>query len=115
MSRQDLDKDEVNALAKGVIAGERRAVAKAITLVESTRPDQQAQAEELLNLVLPHTGGAIRVGLSGAPGVGKSSFIEAFGLFLTGKKLKVAVLAVDPSSSRSGALLETHKEPCFFL
>ena len=94
--------DVVDALAERVRKGERRAMAKAITLVESSRSDQQAQAEELLAKLLPDTGQAVRLGLSGAPGVGKSTFIEAFGLYLTGKGFKVAVLAVDPSSTRSG-------------
>lgn len=81
---------------------QRRAVAKAITLLESTRPDHRARADELLNALLPHSGKAFRVGLSGVPGVGKSTFIEALGLFLIGQGHRVAVLAVDPSSSVSG-------------
>jgi LAO/AO transport system kinase len=85
-----------------VRAGERRALARAITLVESSRAEHRAEAELLLESLLPHAGGAIRVGLSGAPGVGKSSFIEAFGTHLTGQGHRVAVLTVDPSSSRSG-------------
>ena len=82
--------------------GQRRALAKAITLLESTRPDHRAQADELLNALLPHTGRSLRVGLSGVPGVGKSTFIEALGLFLVGLGHRVAVLAVDPSSRVSG-------------
>src|SRR6266404_5943497 len=89
-------------LADGVRAGDRRALAKAITLVESTRPSHQEQAQRLLELLLPHTGEAARVGVSGVPGVGKSTFIEAFGLSLIGRGKRVAVLAVDPSSARSG-------------
>ncbi|MEX6725866.1 methylmalonyl Co-A mutase-associated GTPase MeaB [Parapedomonas caeni] len=88
--------------APAILAGDRRALAKAITLIESSRPDHEAQAQALLADILPHTGRAIRVGLSGAPGVGKSSFIEAFGKFLIEAGLKVAVLAIDPSSTRSG-------------
>ena len=80
--------------------GNRRALARAITLVESTRPDHRVQARELL-AALPRRE-ALRIGLSGTPGVGKSTFIEAFGLMLTGQGLSVAVLAVDPSSARSG-------------
>ena len=80
----------------------RRAMAKAITLLESTRPDHRAQADELLTQLLPHTGHALRLGISGVPGVGKSTFIEALGLYLIGQGLKVAVLAIDPSSSVSG-------------
>src|SRR6266850_7477202 len=90
------------ALAADVRAGSRRALAKAITLVESTRADHQRAAQRLLELLLPATGRAARVGVSGVPGVGKSTFIEAFGLFLIGRGKRVAVLAVDPSSARSG-------------
>jgi LAO/AO transport system kinase len=90
------------ALAEGVRAGDRRALAKAITLVESTRADDQRAAQRLLELLLPATGQAARVGVSGVPGVGKSTFIEAFGLHLIGIGKRVAVLAVDPSSALSG-------------
>ncbi|HYR95296.1 MAG TPA: methylmalonyl Co-A mutase-associated GTPase MeaB [Candidatus Binatus sp.] len=90
------------ALAAGVRAGDRRALAKAITLVESTRADDQRAAQKLLELLLPDTGHAVRVGVSGIPGVGKSTFIEAFGLYLIGLGKRVAVLAVDPSSALSG-------------
>ncbi|HLY39474.1 MAG TPA: methylmalonyl Co-A mutase-associated GTPase MeaB [Candidatus Binatia bacterium] len=89
-------------LAAGVRAGDRRALAKAITLVESTRADHQREAQRLLEVLLPNTGGAARVGVSGVPGVGKSTFIEAFGLYLLGLGKRVAVLAVDPSSAVSG-------------
>jgi LAO/AO transport system kinase len=88
--------------ADQVRAGDRRALARAITLVESTRPDHREEAAALLADVLPATGGAVRLGISGPPGVGKSTFIEAFGTHLTGAGHRVAVLAVDPSSSRSG-------------
>jgi LAO/AO transport system kinase len=81
---------------------QRRAVAKAITLLESTREDHRRQADEFLNALLPHAGRALRIGISGAPGVGKSTFIEALGLFLVERGHRVAVLAVDPSSSLSG-------------
>ena len=89
-------------LAESVRAGDRRALAKAITLVESTRADHQESAQRLLELLLPHTGRAARIGVSGVPGVGKSTFIEAFGLHLIGAGKRVAVLAVDPSSALSG-------------
>ncbi|MFV3076660.1 methylmalonyl Co-A mutase-associated GTPase MeaB [Niveispirillum fermenti] len=89
-------------LADRVLAGDRRALAQAITLVESTRPDHRAQAESLLATVLPHTGKGVRVGISGVPGVGKSTFIEAFGLHVIGQGHKVAVLAIDPTSQRTG-------------
>jgi LAO/AO transport system kinase len=85
-----------------VRSGERRALAKAITLVESTRKDQQRAAQQLLERLLPATGRAIRIGITGVPGVGKSTFIEAFGLHLIAAGKRVAVLAVDPSSARSG-------------
>jgi GTPase len=91
-----------HALAAAVSAGDRRALARAITLAESTRVPDRAQAERLLTALLPRTGRAMRIGISGAPGAGKSTFIEAFGLHLTGQGLKVAVLAVDPTSRRSG-------------
>ncbi len=89
-------------LADAVLGGDRRALARALTLVESTRPDHRAQADALLHLLLPATGRATRVGISGAPGVGKSTFIEALGLKLAEDGRKVAVLAVDPSSEVSG-------------
>ncbi|MGC4077244.1 MAG: methylmalonyl Co-A mutase-associated GTPase MeaB [Rubrivivax sp.] len=81
---------------------QRRALAKTITLLESTRVDHRLRADELLNALLPHTGRAFRLGISGVPGVGKSTFIEALGLHLIGRGHRVAVLAVDPSSSVSG-------------
>ncbi|BAL94580.1 methylmalonyl Co-A mutase-associated GTPase MeaB [Rubrivivax gelatinosus] len=81
---------------------QRRALAKTITLLESTRADHRLRADELLNALLPHTGRAFRLGISGVPGVGKSTFIEALGLHLIGRGHRVAVLAVDPSSSVSG-------------
>ena len=89
-------------LVDGVLACRRRALAKAITLVESTRSDHQRRARQVLTALLPHTGRTIRVGISGAPGAGKSTFIESLGLFLIGAGKRVAVLAVDPSSSVSG-------------
>ena len=83
-------------------AAQRRAIAKAITLLESTRPDHRSQADELLNSLLPYTGKSLRIGISGVPGVGKSTFIEALGLFLIERGRRIAVLAVDPSSSLGG-------------
>ena len=80
----------------------RRALAKAITLLESTRPQDRAAADALVGAALPHSGGSFRLGISGVPGVGKSTFIEALGLHLVAQGLRVAVLAVDPSSSLSG-------------
>jgi GTPase len=80
----------------------RAALARAITLAESTRSDHMARAQALLNEIMPLTGASVRLGITGVPGVGKSSFIEAFGLYLIGQGRKVAVLAVDPSSKRTG-------------
>jgi LAO/AO transport system kinase len=89
-------------LADAVCTGDRRALARAITLVESDRAADREKSEALLTALLPHTGNAIRIGISGAPGVGKSTFIEAFGALITGEGHRLAVLAVDPSSRRSG-------------
>jgi len=94
------------ALFEGIVRGgaaqQRRAMAKAITLLESTRADHRAQGDELLTALLPHTGKALRLGISGVPGVGKSTFIESLGLHLIGQGHRVAVLAIDPSSTVSG-------------
>jgi LAO/AO transport system kinase len=93
---------DIEALAAGVERGERRALARAITLVESTNATHRADAMRLLDSLAPLGRQALRVGLSGAPGVGKSTFIEGFGMGLLARGLKVAVLAVDPSSQRTG-------------
>jgi LAO/AO transport system kinase len=93
---------DVAALAEGVLAGRRRAMARAITLVESHRADHRDAAQDLLVQLLPHAGRARRVGVSGVPGVGKSTFIDTLGVTLTEAGSRVAVLAVDPSSARSG-------------
>lgn len=90
------------ALASAVIKGNRRALAQAITLIESTRADHRASASDLLERLLPHSGGSIRLGVSGVPGVGKSTFIEALGNHVIDQGHKVAVLTVDPSSAISG-------------
>ena len=92
----------MSELASQILEGDRRALARGITLVESTRPDHRGEADELLTEVMPRTGGAIRVGISGAPGSGKSTLIEALGLHLIEAGRSVAVLAVDPSSTRTG-------------
>jgi LAO/AO transport system kinase len=89
-------------LADEVARGDRRALARAITLVESTRADRRPEIADLLDRLLPHTRDAIRLGISGAPGVGKSTFIERLGLHIIDQGLQVAVLTVDPSSARSG-------------
>jgi len=85
--------------------GDRRALARAITLIESTRPDHREEAERLVELLLPHTGGAVRIGISGPPGAGKSTFIERFGLDGIALGRRIAVLAVDPASKRSGGAI----------
>jgi LAO/AO transport system kinase len=93
---------DISNLATAVGAGDRRALARAITLVESTRADHRADALALLETLAKTGRQALRIGISGTPGVGKSTYLESFGLMLTGLGLRVAVLAVDPSSARSG-------------
>jgi LAO/AO transport system kinase len=93
---------ETEALAEGVLGGDRRALARAITLIESTRGDHRAAASQLLERLMPHAGGSIRLGISGVPGVGKSTFIEALGNHVIDQGHRVAVLTVDPSSAISG-------------
>ena len=99
MTRRRVSLDELEA---GVIAGDRGALGRAITLIESTKAADQEPARALLERLLPRTGAGIRVGITGVPGVGKSTFIEALGKQLTAGGAKIAVLAVDPSSTRSG-------------
>jgi len=89
-------------LAAGLLAGNRRALAKAITLIESTLPEHRQRSQQLLAALLPHTGRSLRIGISGVPGVGKSTFIEALGMHLIEHGHRVAVLAVDPSSTVHG-------------
>jgi LAO/AO transport system kinase len=93
---------DAQSLATPLKKGDRAALARAITLVESKKPEHRERAQELLRMLLPATGKAVRVGITGVPGVGKSTTIDALGTYLTGKGLRVAVLAVDPSSVRSG-------------
>ncbi len=97
MSRVDVDK-----LAEDLLKGKRKALAKAITLIESKNKKHEEEAKKLLEMILPHTGNSVRIGISGVPGVGKSTFIEAFGLYLIENGHKVAVLAIDPSSQITG-------------
>lgn len=92
----------MDILSTGVRKGDRRALAQAITLLESTNPDHSCDADILLASLLPYSGNSIRIGISGVPGVGKSSFIERFGLHVLALKHKLAVLAIDPTSKRSG-------------
>ncbi|MFC4947591.1 methylmalonyl Co-A mutase-associated GTPase MeaB [Pseudonocardia sp. GCM10023141] len=97
---------DVPELVKGVLDGNRAVLARAVTLVESSRVDHRQSAQQMLMELLPHAGGAQRVGISGVPGVGKSTFIESLGTRLTGDGHRVAVLAVDPSSTRTkGSIL----------
>src|SRR5512145_1048399 len=96
-------------LARGIRAGERAVIARAITLIESRRADHQRAARRLVQELLPSTGKAVRVGITGVPGVGKSTTIDALGTFLTAASHKVAVLAVDPSSARSGGSILADK------
>jgi LAO/AO transport system kinase len=97
----DADSD-ARVLAGAIRSGDRAALARAITLVESTRSDHREQAQELLLELMPHAGSAMHVGITGVPGVGKSTAIEALGMYLIGRGHRVAVLAVDPSSTRTG-------------
>ncbi|MET0901915.1 MAG: methylmalonyl Co-A mutase-associated GTPase MeaB, partial [Acidimicrobiales bacterium] len=90
----------MSELSERLIAGDRRALAQAITLVESHRPDHRAEAVGLLDEVLPRTGSARRIGISGAPGAGKSTMVEALGLHVLQGDHELAVLAVDPTSNR---------------
>ena len=93
-------------LAQQIIEGNRTALGQGITLLESTLPEHEQKAQELLKLCLPHSGKSIRVGVTGVPGVGKSTFIESFGKLLTGQGKKIAVLAIDPTSERThGSIL----------
>ena len=96
-ARRDADR-----AAEAIRSGDRVALARAITLIESVKPEDQARAGDLLEHLLPYTGSAIRVGISGPPGAGKSTLIDQLGLNLVGQGHKVAVLAVDPTSSRTG-------------
>src|SRR6476469_8341581 len=93
---------DIAALAAELRSGHRAALARAITLIESRRADHQAAARELVQTLLPDTGKAIRVGITGSPGVGKSTTIDTLGTYLTGHGHRVAVLTVDPSSRRTG-------------
>ncbi|MGL5734275.1 MAG: methylmalonyl Co-A mutase-associated GTPase MeaB, partial [Beijerinckiaceae bacterium] len=93
---------DVEKLRDEIIGGSRAALARAITLVESRREDHRKAADALVQAVLPHTGNSIRVGITGVPGVGKSTSIDTLGSYLTQTGHKVAVLAVDPSSTRTG-------------
>src|SRR5262249_37334678 len=107
--RQDQALPDVAALAAAVTGGDRRALAQAITLVESRRGDHRALADQLLQILLPASGRSIRIGISGSPGVGKSTFIERFGLHILEQGHRLAVLAVDPSSRLGGGAILADK------
>ncbi|MEH6632550.1 MAG: methylmalonyl Co-A mutase-associated GTPase MeaB [Halopseudomonas aestusnigri] len=96
------DNSKVASLVDGISNRDRRSLARAITLIESTRSDHREDADALLEQILPHSGNSIRIGISGVPGVGKSTFIESFGMHLISEGHRVAVLAIDPSSQRTG-------------
>ncbi|MCR9214379.1 MAG: methylmalonyl Co-A mutase-associated GTPase MeaB [Proteobacteria bacterium] len=100
--KQEIEDFDVVGAAAELKSGDRRALARAITLIESVRPSHRENAQQLITEILPDTGNSIRIGISGTPGVGKSTFIEAFGKFLTGQGHRVAVLTIDPSSKRTG-------------
>jgi LAO/AO transport system kinase len=100
---------EIDASVNGLLSGNRRILAKTITLIESSLSCHQASAQAILDQLLPHTGKAVRLGITGVPGVGKSSFIESLGSLLVEKGHRVAVLAVDPSSTRSGGSILADK------
>ena len=110
-------------LEAGTLAGNTAVLGQAITLVESQREEDQLLAQELITLLLPHTGHSLRIGITGVPGVGKSTFIEIFGKHLTAQNKKVAVLAIDPSSGKTkGSILgdktrmeELAKDPRAFI
>src|SRR5215475_9225049 len=103
------DPPDLARLERGIRAGERAVLARAITLIESRRTDHQKTARQLVQNLLPLTGRAVRVGITGAPGVGKSTTIDALGTSLTGQGHRVAVLAVDPSSARTGGSILADK------
>jgi LAO/AO transport system kinase len=102
MRHEAKSKRELDPTAAAICSGDRVALARAITLIESAKPEDQARAQTLIEQLLPHSGKSIRVGISGVPGAGKSTLIDQFGLNLVAQGHKVAVLAVDPTSSRSG-------------
>jgi LAO/AO transport system kinase len=108
-ARAHTSEADVARLAQALSAGDRAQLARAITLIESRRADHQQTARQLVQLLLPATGRAVRVGITGTPGVGKSTTIDALGSFLTQQGRKVAVLAVDPSSTRSGGSILADK------
>jgi LAO/AO transport system kinase len=104
-----MDNPDLEFYVKGVLSRDRRILSKTITLIESTLPAHQTLSQKLIDLLLPYTGNAVRLGITGVPGVGKSTFIETFGMHLVKKGHSIAVLAVDPSSKRSGGSVMADK------
>ncbi len=101
--------DQIKAYTQGILDGNRRMLSKAITLIESSLPAHQDLAQKIINELLPHTGKAFRLGITGVPGVGKSTFVESFGMYLVKKGYRLAILAIDPSSTRSGGSIMADK------
>ena len=104
-----MSKEKPKTYIDGVLAQDRRVLSKTITLIESSLPAHQELAREVLDALLPRTGDAVRLGITGVPGVGKSTFIESFGMYLVQSGRRVAVLAVDPSSTKSGGSVMADK------
>ena len=104
-----MNPEDLETYIRGVREQDRRLLSKTITLIESSRPDHQQRARKIVDQLLPHTGNAVRLGITGVPGVGKSTFIESLGISLVEAGHRVAVLAVDPSSSRSGGSVMADK------
>ena len=98
---------DIDAYAEGILSGSRATLARAITLIESTNPEHEKLGQKLLTRLLPRAGKAQRIGISGVPGAGKSTFIDSFGSYLTSLGHEVAVLAIDPSSRRTGGSRRT--------
>jgi len=113
---ENIQAREIEALADDVLEGNRRALARAITLIESTRQDHRTAASDLLERLMPHAGHSIRLGITGVPGVGKSTFVEALGNHVIDQGHRVAVLTVDPSSAISGgSILGRPAWKCFHV
>jgi LAO/AO transport system kinase len=109
MNNHEYAIEDASHYVEGVLANNRRILARTITLIESSLPDHQQLGREIINRLLPNVGNAVRLGITGVPGVGKSAFIESLGMLLVEKGQRVAVLAVDPSSSRSGGSVMADK------
>jgi len=104
-----MQKDDFQYFVQGVVEQNRRILAKTITVIESSLPSRQELGRKIVDTLIPYTGNSVRLGITGVPGAGKSTFIESLGMFLIKKGHRVAVLAVDPSSSRSGGSILADK------